>query len=326
MNIVSQAAPPNPASRSNVVAVLVDVRDHLDEVDLDTIDGEFYWRCCRPDLIRAVDSLRDRIRGLRDRDRSAGDASGAQTVRDYEALRARYQSDFPNVLNYLVGGGRIAMRDAYTMRMGVRAHDPFRRQPFLVGHETLVELRVFSGAWTGDDVETRLRGYLLGPWISKEERDRFEPEPTRPPNAVAVRIALALIDPEEASDAFPRWGDIAFAPPHVVVSVGLPLPPEGEVARMYDTIVRGDKQWHLRLGRGATRQEKRVAIRTWVAGLLVGSGRKTAIAISEACDALNEEPVSSVQFSQDRVRLLARVPEASTYIRVKPARGVASRR
>lgn len=321
MNIVSQTVPPERTSRPAALAVLADVRDHLDEDDLDTIDGEFYWRCCRPDVIQAVDSLRKRIRGLRDRDRSAGDAYGVQTLRDYEALRTRYQADFPNVLDYLVMGGRLALRDAYPTRMSVRAYDPFCRRHFDVGSETLVELRVFSGAWSGSDVETRLRSYLLGPWINKEERDRLEPEPSRPPDSVAVRVALALVDQEQASDAFPRYGDIDFTPPHVVVSVGLPLPPEGEIARMYDVIVRGDRRWHLRLGRGATRQEKRVAIRTWAAGLLVGSGGKTAKAIYEACNALNEEPVSEVQFSQDRVRLLARVPEASSYLRVKPARG-----
>ncbi|MBN9014744.1 MAG: hypothetical protein J0H25_17290, partial [Rhizobiales bacterium] len=31
--------------------------DDLECVDLDTIDGEFFWRCCRADLIRQVETI-----------------------------------------------------------------------------------------------------------------------------------------------------------------------------------------------------------------------------------------------------------------------------
>lgn len=320
MNIAPQRSAAARIERSATLTVLADLRDHLDEIDLDTIDGEFYWRCCRPDLIQSVDSLRVRIRGLRDR---FGDENyGVQTLRDYESLQERYQAEFPNVLDYLVTGGRVALRDAYPTLITMCAYDPYRRQPFDAGSETVVELRVFSSAWTGRDVETRIRRHLDGPWITEEDRIRFEPTPPRPPNSVAVRVAIAFVNHELESNVLPGHGThAAFSLPHVVVSVGIPLPPEGEIGRLYDSIVRESNGWHQRLHGNATRQEKRVAIRTWAAGLLVGSGQKTAVAIYEACDALNELPVSQVQFSQDRVRLISRVPEASTYLRIKPARG-----
>lgn len=324
---MDSVAKPEPAQvgRETVLDVLNDLWRHLDDVDLDTIDGEFYWRCCRPEVVRDLEESRAVFKEILRRRRVVGNLpKGGEEAqmfrRAYYDLLDRYAGELPWIQDILFGGVRFRMRDAYLVRAGTRAYSPFLPS-FVHGHETHVQMLVFSSAWTGENVEKRLRDYIDGPWITEQERLGFEPDPPRPANSVTVRIAFDFRDGEESMKSHVLGTQVSATHPHVFVSVALPFPPQGVIAALYNGIVVAEKRWDQRLRGVANVQGRRVTIRTWAIGLLVASGATTTDSIFDVFSAMGQHgSISSQQFNQDRLRLIERVPEAETYLRIRPAR------
>jgi hypothetical protein len=179
-----------------------------------------------------------------------------------------------------------------------------------------------SNRWTGADVEERIVAYLTDPQYGHGDWSRrLWFGPTASTESVVVRVAFEFAPAgSEVIDVFPRSEPLKFVQPHVVVTVAPPLPPAGTIAKLYDDIVLAQRQWHKDLAGAPTQQEKRVALRTWAIGLLVGAKRKTSYAISDVCEALGENWISEVQFTKDRRRLVERVPEAEQFLYDKPPR------
>ena len=46
-----------PDRRERLLAFAGELVDEIEILDLDTIDGEFYWRCCRTDLLTRIEGL-----------------------------------------------------------------------------------------------------------------------------------------------------------------------------------------------------------------------------------------------------------------------------
>ena len=294
--------------RNSVLKVLDDLTDHVD-VDVDIVDGEFYWRCCRPDVLAALDALRERWAAVSDPPLEDEDRLRMRQVwREFRELWDRHGGNLPGGLDGSFVGRRIHLRGGFGTIVSTPTRDWRRWRED--GSESRVELRVFSAGWTGSDVERSLREYLARPWITDADREEWAPKPPRPPDSVAVHVDFQLKESEEVGDPWAGLGRERFAAPHVVVSVGLPLPPKGTVAELYDGIVRGYKGWHHDLRGVPNRQQTAVAVRTWAVGLLVGSGCKVNVAIRDVCERMGAEEVTQHKFGRDRDLLVERVPEA----------------
>lgn len=313
-------APPRP-DPTVVRSTLERLTSNLDPIDLDAIDGEFYWRCCRTDLLLAVEKLKELLQEHRGRERGVLNEKGQSILDAYYQLLARFQPDFPNIQQHLVNGDWIRLRDGGITHVQLGADRPFG---FGLGREsaTWVELRVTSAAWSGAAVEQRIRSYIDTPQVADNWGRRFDPSPPRPKGSVSVRADFQLVTPGDDSCSLDSvFGRAPLALPHILVWVGLPLPAAGVLASLYESVVIGDKKWNLELQGVANRQERRVALRTWAVGLLVAGGRKTNLAMAEVCALLGEPEVTQVQFTEDRRRLVERVPEAKPFLYQRTPRG-----
>jgi hypothetical protein len=309
-----------PSHRQRLLDFAAELLDDLEDMDLDTIDGEFYWRWCRLDLLEQLEALRrgfprtllsDRpsprdlvhednllagwleLEGVFDYLRQ-----GLQFVSRFLALEDAASRLYPGVVwRRLVDGERVAMRAA---EMEVRLqHSDDDGLPTL-------GLKVFSGAWTGKQVEAELRrmATYAERWHPIERKELDE--------TVKIRVSFAFADETQAradarSDDPPRF-------PYVLVEAPLPLPPEKTIEREYDVLVREQRHWHRALPGGENRQEKEVAVRTWTLGLLIRQGETFNHAQAAMHERLQLGDITQTRFGQDRKRLIERVPEARPYL------------
>lgn len=297
--------------RRRVLALLEELADDLAAVDLDAVDGEFYWRICRLDLLNQVEArcaaLPPAVAAARDNASHREEPSEvfailrqqlrhAAAVRTMEAEIARL---YPEVVwRRLLDGERVPMRAAEA-----EVRRPFGGAPQEL---TGLRLRVFSGAWTGADVEAEVQR------LDTDPARRLVPGSGPSDGTVEVRVAFAFGDAARArSDA---WDDEPPRFPYVEVAVPFPLPLPGVVGREYDAVVRQDLGWHLALPGAETRQDKEVALRTWAVGLLAADGERVAEAMRQVCARAGVQEVSQSRFGQDRQRLLERVPEARPFL------------
>ena len=307
--------------RARVLSLAADLTDDLDVTELDTIDGEFFWRCCHADLLETVEALADgrpRPIGGRaprddvahpDDDREQREVppgvfdylrEGLRFADDFLALADEAASLYPGVVwRRLLEGERVAMRAA---EAEVRTSLGRGRS----GGEAQLHLRVFSGAWTGREVENELRR------LADAQARRYVVEPEPSVGDIAVRLAFSF---SKVVPVLNQPSDNGLhPPPYVEVIAPLPLPPMGAIAREYDALVRQERQWHLRLPGGGSRQEKEVAIRTWAVALLAAAGERFGDAMVTVCRSAGLADVSQTRFNQDRQRLIERVPEAKLYV------------
>ncbi len=324
-----------PGRRERALALAEDLAEDLAAVELDEVDGEFFWRCCRGDLLEAVEALfdgRPRPIGVKARPKGGlpaddGDAlpkeAGPDGVFGFLREGLRFAGDllvladeagrlYPaGVWRRLVDGERVAMRAANGAVESGHANGG-------AGGGPAARLRVFSGAWGGQQVEDELRRLVASwpRWIMED------PEPGE--GDVALRVGFALVD--EARARADPFGEEPTSYPYVEVAAAFPLPPQGAVAREYDAIVRGLRRWHERLPGAGSRQEKAVAIRTWAVGLLVAAGEPFGGAMQAVAGRIGDVPVSQTRFGQDRQKLVERVPEAGPYVFTRGQGGEADAR
>lgn len=314
---------PRPADRrTRALALAADLADDLEAADLDVVDGEFFWLCCRADLLEAAEALakgRPRPIGARapsDENAAADDdflnerveplgtfdylREGLRFAEDFIALADETAELYPGaVWRRLLDGERVTMR-------GGQAEVRYPEGRSGRGGMAQLHLKVFSGAWIGAQVEDELRR------LASAQARRFVAEPESPADDIALRVAFAFIDGERIS--VKQAQDGAPGAPYIEVIAHFPLPPVGAIAREYDALIRGERRWHLGLPGGGSRQEKEVAIRTWAVGLLVAAGDRFGDAMATACRAVGLAEVSQARFNQDRQKLTERVPEAAPYL------------
>jgi hypothetical protein len=315
-----QPGPP-PDRRKRLLAFADELAEELEALDIDAIDGEFYWRWCRADLLAGMERLSLGLRPvggfrtgrqgpLRNEDDAHAGRIEPEGVFDFLREGLRFADDVMTVADEaarlyprtvwqrLLEGERVAMRAAET-EFRVDASGGTAQPPIL-------RLKVFSGAWTGKHVEEEARRTVNASRYGSLEA------PHGTYVDVSVRLSFAFGDEarargEATSDDHPRF-------PYILVEVPLPLPPEQTIAREYEALVRVQRGWHLDLPGSGSRQEKEVAIRTWTIGLLVATGMAVNDAIEIMHLQLNLGDITQTRFGQDRKRLLERVPEAGPYL------------
>lgn len=296
--------------RQRVLDLLDDLRDDLDLLDLDTVDGECYWRGCRLDLLHQVEAFCEVEITPEPKDRFNHDdheepeealaflRQGLRHANTLYATEARAASLYPrSVWRRLLEGERLAMRAAEGEVRGSGT-----------GAKSL-SLKIFSGAWTGEEVEAEVR---------RQDPDRLMWLGDVPVAGVGgdVRLAVTFAFVDEARAQHESDGERPRFP-YVLLTIPLPGPPAGVISREYDALVCGDKGWHRALPGGGTRQEKEVALRTWTVGLLMLHGMVFTEAMRVVCQQMQQTEVSQARFGEDRQRVVARVPEAQAYLFVR---------
>ncbi len=295
-----------PAQRARVLALVADLGSDLATVDLDEIDGEFYWRCARTDLLVQLEALRAKLPPLAvvDSPTAAHDHFFAELRAEQERasaaifLHIRASILYPHaVWNRLHSGERVPMRAPEVTQWVHHASDE-------QGTEKL-RVKVFSGAWTGADVEREIKG-VVADWPTQASTALTS-------TSVSVRLDFDLVDSPEAAGEYGEGGP-HLRLPFVPIVAYVPLHPAGTIGREYEAIVRDLKQWHLALPGVASRQDKEVAVRTWAVGLLMAAGERFTAAMREVCHQADLPEVSQTRFGQDRQRLVERVPEAAAHL------------
>jgi hypothetical protein len=300
-------SPPSRALERREARVL-DVARHLcrtlETVSLETIDGEFYWRCGRPEFVTVLEAAR-RV-GPPVPVEELATVAGMRKHDAYVKFRAWAGRIVPlPVLDALVRDEPVAMRMPQ-----VTLHEQLT--PDGEDYVQWASILVYSGLWTGADVE---RSVASAPTWRKAHN------PGLGKDWVSVQVDFAFI--EDTAQARRYWRSVApLRVPFIAMQVGMPLPPTGAIAREYDAIVRDMHGWHLRLPDAmASRQEKEVAVRTWAVGFLVAGGVTFGQAMPRVCGATGLIEVSQTRFGEDRKRLMVRVPEAAEILmqRKRPA-------
>ncbi len=306
------------STATRLLAFATDLLGDLELLDLDTIDGEFYWRWCRADLLEPASALPAKLPRAIGAAKEGAESQagiyepaglfdylreGLRFVRDLLAFSDRLAQQYPRIVwQRLLDGERIAMR---------AAEAEFVTEDLAGGSHRVVRLRVYSGAWTGQEVEDEVRRLAFA---------RYDDlvQPATPPDSIALHLRFEFVSEKQARKA--ALDDEPLRAPYVLVVAPLPLPPEKTIAREYEALVRHEHGWHLELPGSGSRQEKVVAVRTWAIGLLVHEGVPVNEAIDVVCLHLNLAPISQSCFGGDRKRLFERVPEAIPYLHAPTGR------
>lgn len=281
-----------------VLRILEDLRAFRTEhiLDVDNVDGEFYYRCFVP-------GLDARLRRSRAVDRSDIPAI------DNAADGLHMDFDLPTRIGFpaLLHGQPLRMRTP-----GVETTvGPVMHNGETVPLETQVSMNVYSGSVRGEDVAQELaaaswRSRLAPPALYGVEE-----------NVVDVRIRMELInafvppDPTGLNSGYDAGHDRTAPFIHVVVPH--PLPAEDAIASVYDAECVHKRQWHLTLAQG-TGQDSETAMRTWTIALLKMTGLTFRQALSRwQMGDKGTVKVSAARFHEDKKRLSARVPEIRRY-------------
>jgi hypothetical protein len=313
----------------HILLILNFLRTRLGETGLEEIDGDFYWYCCRADLLESLRTCRTQYPSFTDPiPDHTSPAAQLLYLRHALAWAVRLRDIFDElfdsyplpVFERLITGAPVP----------VRVPEAFRCWE---DDGTVCRVRVYSGVTTGAEVEQALRdlerqygGSAWGEPGLAIDRDEWVLPPDNPPRSPRGRIlALRNGDPNVVCLAKFVEFHLVEGPaysgerepvcfPYVEVVVHSPPPPPGTIAHDFDQVVCEDRQWHLRLPGAGTTQEKEVALRTWGVGLLMGCGLGFDEAMRRVCEQMETPEVSQACFGNDRRRLLERVPEAQPYL------------
>ncbi len=289
--------------QANVLRVLKQLWEAGGEIDLNQIDGEFYFRCCVPNCNeRLAEAL-------------AIDSKNARAqIHAAEDLFADFQVPLDFARHFVFSGGAL---------LGLRADDltvvcDEQRRP------EHVRLHIHSGAATGVNVAAAVDRVRLSRGLHTSEDHAFHQ---------SVAITFDLVDGDSESDEIRRaqaegrvywrqYGHIVeqaaqLGPPYVEMTVGLPLPSHQVIATTYDLVVRQERKWNCCLAQ-ASEQDAVVALRTWSVALLMKAGHTYGQALGQwQMQTGMKGNIRKTKFQIDRARLLSRVPEATRYLLIR---------
>ncbi len=265
------------------------------QLQLDEVDGAFYWWCCRANDVPNPFAAR----------------SDDWTREELTALHAEAPDWF---------------------RWTEEGHLPRIRAPWIrLGFHGSVLMGIPSREWRGCDVADDIRAWVRRVEDNPASQEFFTPEKYESIDGVCLQIRAWFkrahsfaftphpsLVPDRFEDRLPR-PLLGF--PVVLVDLPLPLPPFSVIEAFYDGVVIGEKQWHLQLVGESNQQTVEVAIRTWAIALLARSGMNVNKAIDLVADHTRNDSISQERFNQARRHLRARVPEAAPYLFVSPRLG-----
>ena len=302
---------PWPSRRERILALTSDLVDdlRLDRVDLNEIDGEFYWKICRDDIFGPLSGVAAayaprRAEGRIRIDEVDADLNELAMTDPPVAPRSPFLRDYFRVGKDLPEG--VVRRLLYGVPI------PMREPMFIFQDESVsgTQALIYSRSVIGDELDKGITAEINR--YPARPRHRRDADSAGSADTVSLHIDFALVtDPD--SEQFPDLGDSNLLP-FIVVTVPDPLPPEGVIARAYDAIVREQHRWHLDLPGSGTKQEADVALRTWAIALLMAGGERFMDAQGEVELRTGHRGVTQTRFGQDRARLIERVPEAEPYL------------
>lgn len=305
-------------TETEILAITVGLWQIRESLDVDLVDGEFYWRLCRADLVSRMKELVHREGGV------PRSIEQLQQVFDHFYQMESLIPGFSSWINHELPP---RMRDplVYWTRDGLVQLPVFGGGRYVADKGGWVILGVRNSRWRGRDVEAAFRSEveryrkLDSEWLQQSEsvhRDR---------SSVCLVVDYSFC---EAGDLSFRsqmagltmdltTGDdryVTVESPVILCKTQYPLPPNGFISTSFDEIVVNQKGWHRRLyGANAKDQGVDVAIRTWAIGLLVAGGAIWGEAQTKVESLLNT-PISQAGFTVDRAHLVARVPEAEPFV------------
>jgi hypothetical protein len=313
-----QSPPPAfhwPSRRERVLELAQRLSRDLDAIDLDEVDGEFYWRICRDDLVEQLARLAAELAPNAAEGRTAIDEVFQDLPYDspergafFEGTRPIREAMPPHVWARLVHPRpHLDQRSPADPRRAVSPMPIALRPTRFDFNEasTAMMISVFSRVWSGADLEAELswQRSALREWFAQGAAER-----------VSLRIEFALMREPPTDRLLPPG---LHPIPFVEVVLFHPLPPAGVVGREYDAIVREQRRWHLELPGSVTKQEKEVALRTWAVALLAAGGERYTDAQNAVASRTGLVEVGQVRFTQARLKLIERVPEPAPYLYVR---------
>jgi hypothetical protein len=292
---VTQSSSKRAPRHERILTLTAALTKNIDSLTLDEIDGEYYWRICRDNMLGPLIDLGAPFA-----------PPGADGHTSFEEV-TKYLFDNKELANAYVTRVRPQFDEVpYHVWLRLWDPNPIPLRPsdiWAKDANTVLEVRVYSRAWSGVDLEAELA------WRRNENPSWFGLDA---PDTVSIRMDVALVrDPQKGGRFY------TFSPypiPVIEITLPFPLPSEGVAGRAYDAIVRDQQQWHLELPGGGTKQEKEVALRTWAIGLLMAGGETFTEAQREVDSLTGRSGVSQTRFQQNRKQLVERVPEAKPYL------------
>jgi hypothetical protein len=250
------------------------------ELDLNFIDGEFYYRCCLPH----VEALLNRARSL-----DLTDPDQVQPYFDvFRDLWHYYHLPEQDALAAVRHGHKLPLRStAVTF-----SRDDGQGEIATPADATHVSMNVYSSSVRGRAVAEQLiaacqsLGLPLGTWIDDDETvSEAHVRVTLVDGNTAARMGRRTLDggwewvemvPVTAQDGYYRERD-EVGPPYLRVDVKLPLPSAVVIVDRYDVAWH---RWCDQLGQGAG-QDPETAMRTWTITLFMTSGLNFGQALGE---------------------------------------------
>jgi hypothetical protein len=327
-----------PTRRERILALASRLSHEIDLIDLDEIDGEFFWRICGdaygdprwqlaismpPQALETLLQSHRRADGPVHKVTSAAEFA-ADLLEDLWDQLTEQDRDhsYVQALLEVVSKAEEGLPPSFSVGIPRRAPDHVwdhlfsgarigLHPPPEIGGDPRgdrVQIFVYSQKARGEDLEeimSRLRelsGDSETRWASLQISLNVDFRLRRKPHLLRKSSAGPV--------ALPSGGPF----PNIIITLHRPLPPKGVLGREYDALVRNEWKWHEDLPGGGTKQDKEVAIRTWAIGLLMKEG----LSFSAALRAL-ESPDEPIDLSQEadrqaRNRLIERVPDAERYL------------
>jgi len=152
---MKSVAAEDAADSPNSADPLVQLRrliPHLDDedLDLDAIDGEFYWRCCRPEVWSQIERYPVSI---------FPEDTNLVSMHMWDNI----VDAFDPVERRRNPASWVRLRDGFVTHYRPGQGDSLGAPQEADEHEQRTELLVFSNSWTGTDVEKRIVSYVSNP-------------------------------------------------------------------------------------------------------------------------------------------------------------------
>jgi hypothetical protein len=264
------------------------------DLDVETVDGEFYFRCC-------VNGFNEDIA----RARSIKRPTEAETIDAFDRAARFLWKEYrlPNHVGFpaLLNGRPLRMRtpEVESVTGAQQVGDQ------LLPITTHVSMRVYSSRVRGEDIAEALLSPDQSRYLGQTDDVSYEGQ---------IQFQWRFVSGVEylENSEFVQGAHRSPAP-YVEIVVKYPLPSKETLAFIYDRECIGVRKLHKELSMG-TGQEPDNAIRTWMIALYMASGMDFHEAHESWIEIIDDEErhVSRQNFYDHRHLLLSRVPEAKT--------------